>query len=165
MEQKLKNNKGLIAYAEAQLGRPYWYGTFGQKATPYIYTYNKGRFPKYYSAPDFPSQYGMKVHDCVGLIKGYFWSKDANDMAPKYKSNGFNDFSADSLLVHCVQKGPIETIPEIPGVAVFLKGHVGIYIGNGEVIEARGHAYGVVKTKLKARPWKNWGIIPELQYL
>lgn len=165
MEQKLKNNRGLLDYARAQLGRPYWYGTFGQKATHYLHQYNKGRFPKMYTAQDFPSQYGQKVHDCVGLIKGYFWSKDAQDMAPKYKSNGFPDLSADGLLAHCTEKGPVSTIPELPGVAVFLKGHVGIYEGDGWVIEARGHAYGVVRTKLNERPWKNWGKIPELQYL
>lgn len=47
---------------------------------------------------------------------------------------------------------------------VFMDKHVGVYIGNGEVIEARGHAYGVVKTKLKDRPWVNWGYCPYITY-
>ena len=46
-----------------------------------------------------------------------------------------------------------------------MSGHVGIYIGNGEVIEAKGHAYGVVKTKLEARPWKNYGKLKWIEYL
>lgn len=28
-----KTNAGLVAYAKAQLGRPYWWGTFGQTAS------------------------------------------------------------------------------------------------------------------------------------
>lgn len=45
-----------------------------------------------------------------------------------------------------------------------MKGHVGIYAGKGEVIEARGHEYGVVVTKLSERPWKNWGKCPFIEY-
>lgn len=52
-------------------------------------------------------------------------------------------------------------MPDIPGIAVFMSGHVGLYIGNGEVIEARGFAYGVVKTKLKDRKWKTAAMLPE----
>ena len=28
-----KTNTGLVAYAKAQLGKPYWWETFGQKAS------------------------------------------------------------------------------------------------------------------------------------
>ena len=67
-----KTNMGLVEYAKAQLGRPYWMGTFGQFATEWLYNYNKGRLPAYYTDKDFPSQYGQKVHDCIGLIKGQY---------------------------------------------------------------------------------------------
>ena len=39
-----------------------------------------------------------------------------------------------------------------------------VYVGGGEVIEARGHDYGVVRTKLKARPWTHWGKCPWIVY-
>ena len=166
MELKLKNNKGLVEYCLGQLGRPYWYGTFGQKGSPWLYQYNKGRFQRYYTASDFPKQYGLKVHDCVGLIKGYFWTENIDDTSPKYQSNGFPDVSADMLFNRCELKGyTMASMPEKAGVAVFLKGHVGVYIGDGWVVEARGHAWGVVKTRLNARPWTKWGFIPGLQYL
>ncbi|MGN0667452.1 MAG: hypothetical protein ACI4KF_13130 [Huintestinicola sp.] len=64
----------------------------------------------------------------------------------------------------CTEKGDIGTMPDILGVLVFMNGHVGIYIGSGEVIEARGHEYGVVKTKLGSRPWKWWGKCPYIEY-
>lgn len=157
-----KTNIGLVKYAKVQLGRPYWFGTFGQLATESLYQSKKKQYPNYYTAKDFQSQYGQKVHDCIGLIKGYLWS-DTPTSIPKYNSS--QDVSADGMLAKCKEKGSISTIPELPGVLVFSPRHVGIYIGNGYVIEARGHAYGVVKTKLSSRGWKSWGKCPWIEYI
>ena len=158
----MKTNMGLVEYAKKQLGLPYWYGTFGQTATSQLYTAKKKQYPLLYKSwNDFPQQYGKRVHDCVGLIKGYLWSDNAT-AKPTYKAS--QDVSANQMLSVCKEKGPIATMPETPGVLVFMNGHVGVYIGNGEVIEARGHEYGVVKTKLKSRPWKNWGKCPYISY-
>ena len=157
-----KTNTGLVEYAKAQLGLPYWYGTFGNTSTEALYRSKKNQYPKYYTANDYASQYGKRVHDCVGLIKGYLWS-DTPTSTPKY--NPSQDVSADGMLAKCKVKGKISTIPELPGVLVFSSAHVGVYIGNGYVIEARGHAYGVVKTKLSSRGWKNWGKCPWIEYI
>lgn len=156
-----KTNTGLVEYCRAQLGRPYWMGTFGQTASEWIYNYNKQRLPPYYTEKDFTSQYGQRVHDCIGLIKGYLWS-DGPDSPPVYVST-CPDISADEMRKRCDAQD-IGTLPEEPGVLVFYAGHVGVYIGGGEVIEARGHSYGVVKTKLKDRPWKWWGRCPYIEY-
>ena len=40
-----KTNYGLVAYAKAQLGLPYWYGTFGQIGTEALYTSKKKQWP------------------------------------------------------------------------------------------------------------------------
>lgn len=162
-----KTNYGLVEYAKAQLGKPYWYGTFGQTATEALYTAKKKQWPVYYkwegtAYDNFPSQYGKRVHDCVGLIKGYLWS-DTPTSTPKY--NSAQDVSANMMRANCRERGAIATMPDTPGVLVFMSGHVGVYIGNGEVIEARGHEYGVVKTKLALRPWKWWGKCPYITYL
>lgn len=160
-----KTNKGLVEYAKAQVGLPYWYGTFGQTSSEALLNTKRTQYPKYYDQKSykvaFTSQYGKKVHDCIGLIKGYLWC-DSPTSAPKYKAA--QDTSADGMLNLCKEKGAISTIPEIPGVLVFFPGHVGVYIGGGYVIEARGHDYGVVKTKLSSRPWKNWGKCPYITY-
>ena len=111
--------------------------------------------------PKYKSQLGFRVHDCVGLIKGYLWSAN-EDSAPKY--NAAQDVSANGMLNRCKEQGKISTLPEIPGVLVFMDGHVGIYAGNGKVIEARGFNYGVVETRLSERSWKNWGKCPWIQY-
>ena len=156
-----KTNAGLVEYAKAQLGNPYWYGTYGQTASESLYQGKKKQYPQYYTATDFAKQYGKRVHDCSGLIKGYLMS-DSPTSNPKY--NKAYDYSANGTRNACKEKGDISSMPDLPGVLVFYDGHVGIYIGNGEVIEARGHAYGVVRTKLSSRGWKWWGKHPAITY-
>lgn len=36
-----KTNSGLLAYAKAQVGNPYWYGTYGQTATAALHAAKK----------------------------------------------------------------------------------------------------------------------------
>ena len=153
----------LVQYAKGQLGRPYWYGTFGQVANKTLYEQKKKQYPKYYTASDFSSQYGKKVHDCAGLIKGALWCSTV-DGTPTYDSA--QDLSANGFITTgCSETGNISTIPEIPGIIVWKDGHVGIYVGNGQVIEARGHAYGVVTTKLTdGRGWLKWGKVKWVSY-
>lgn len=134
-------------------------GTFGQVATQSLYEQKKKQYPSQYTATDFPSQYGLRVHDCVGLIKGYLWS---NDGVITYNLSQDKDVSG--FKANC-KTGNIKNIPEIPGLLVFMSGHVGVYIGGGKVIEARGHKFGVVETKLSERPWTEYGKLNWIDYV
>jgi hypothetical protein len=158
-----KTSSGLVEYAKKQLGKPYWYGTFGQKSSASLYKQKKAQYPGYYTATDYSSQYGVKVHDCIGLIKGYVWCDSPTDMNPKY-ADGMPDINEAMLYDRATKKGSIGSMPDIPGICVLLNGHIGVYIGDGYVVEARGHAYGVVKTKLKDRPWTKWCKCPYIEY-
>ena len=151
-----KTNSGLIAYAKAQVGLPYWWGTFGQTATPALYSSKKKQYPSYYTASDFSRQYGKRVHDCIGLIKGYLWSETPTS-APVY--NASQDKSASGMYAISKTKGVSSTFDYIPGRLIY-KGsspssinHVGVYIGGGMLIEAKGHAYGVVQGPFNLSEW------------
>lgn len=153
----MKTNAYLIEYVTAQIGRPYWFGTYGQKGTKALYTAKKKQYPKYYTAKNYASQYGKKVHDCAGLIKGALWSATPNS-TPKY--NAKQDYGATGFYNAAKKKGKIATFDKVNGRLVFkgndkTKTHVGVYV-NGYVIEAKGHAYGVVKTKFNAKSWPYW---------
>lgn len=160
-----KTNSGLVAYAKAQVGLPYWYGTYGQTATASLYSSKKKQYPSNYTASDFKSQYGKRVHDCVGLIKGYLWSTSTTS-TPKYTSS--QDKSAQGMYTAAKTKGKISTFPKTAGLLVFKSNssaisgihHVGVYGGDGYVYEAKGHAYGVVKTTYKASDWQYWAQCP-----
>ena len=151
-----KTGQGLAEYAKAQLGKPYWWGTFGQTASAALLTQKRTQYPGYYTADDFESQFGQKVHDCVGLIKGFLWC-DTPNSEPRYQAA--QDVAVHGLFLACPEGGSIDTMPDIPGVCVFMRdlSHVGVYIGGGYVVEATGHARGVVKTKLAGRGWGLWG--------
>lgn len=151
-----KTGQGLVEYVLAQLGKPYWYGTFGQIANAGLLAEKRQQYPERYTAGDFTAQFGQKVHDCVGLIKGYLWC-DTPDGEPIYKAS--QDVAVSGLFMTCPENGSIDTMPDIPGVCVFMRdmSHVGVYVGDGYVVEATGHARGVVKTKLAGRGWGLWG--------
>ena len=155
-----KTAKGLVKYVIAQLGKPYWCGTFGQAASKSLHAQKKKQYPEKYTW-DYDGT-TAKVHDCVGLIKGYLWCDGPEDTTPVY--NAAQDLSANMMRDACTTKGAIGNMPDIPGVLVFFNNHVGVYIGGGEIIEARGHAYGVIKTKLADRPWTSWGYCPYITY-
>ncbi len=160
----MKTSNGLVQYAYAQMGKPYWYGTFGNTACYDLLQRKKAQYPAHYQdarMEQYKSEIGERVHDCVGLIKGYLWS-DTPDSKPVYNSS--QDVSANGMLLKCRERGRIYTLPEIPGLLVFMPGHVGIYVGGGRVIEARGFHYGVVETEVRDRPWESWGKCPWIKY-
>lgn len=162
----MKNNAGLVLYAKAQVGLPYWYGTFGQKASPTLLNSKRKQYPSYYKATDFNTQYNKRVHDCVGLIKGYLWS-DTTTSVPKY--NASQDLSASGMYNSSTFRGDMSTFPALNGTLVYKKSgnrisHVGIYCVDGYVYEAKGHKYGVVSTKFNKDDWKLWSLCPFIEY-
>ena len=107
---------------------------------------------------------GKRVCDCIGLIKSYAWY-NADSGGIVAGSNGFTDCGANSIWSSVTESGQISNMPDTPGLAVWMDGHIGVYIGNGEVIEAQGTAYGVVKTELNGRGWTKWLKIPNIKYV
>lgn len=110
---------------------------------------------------------GVKVHDCAGLIKGALWSKTTDDPAPRYNSK--EDFGATGFYDKAKVKGSSKTFPGTIGVLVFKgtatkKTHVGVYIGNDRVIEAKGHAYGVINSKYTGGGWTYWAECSLIDY-
>lgn len=166
-------NIGAVEYAKKMIGLPYWYGTFGQIASGSLYDEKRRQYPiqyppKKWTFDSFKVQYGQKVHDCVGLaFKGYLMTPQGSSVYPFNAAvyNSKYDYSANGLESMAKEKGSISTIPEIVGLIVWKNNHVGIYIGNGEVIEAQGHAYGVTKTKLSDRGWQKWIKCPFWDYV
>lgn len=160
-----KKASEFIKYLRAMVGNAvYWFGTFGQTATESLYRAKKKQYPSYYTADDFKTQYGKKAVDCIGLLKSFLWCKSVTDTKPIYESGGMKDVSANMFLKECTRKGSIESMPDVPGIAVFKPGHIGYYIGDGKIIEAKGHKWGVVVSDLKARCFTNWAYIPQLEY-
>jgi len=171
-----KNNLDLAAYA-VQAWENNWgyvWGTYGSVLTESLFAYKLSQYPdgvgKY---EDFirDNWLGRRTADCIGLIKGYGWL-DTGDMTFGYAENGVPDYGADQMYQYAksrgaagVDYGGMETLPEIPGLMLWKRGHAGVYIGDGYVIEAMGTKYGVVKTSVAGRGWTGWCKLPFLEYL
>lgn len=154
----MKKASWLVEYAKGQIGRGYWFGTFGQKASASLLASKRNQYPSYYDqakySVKFTDQFGEKVHDCAGLIKGALWC-DSIDGSPKY--NASQDVGANTMINQCTVTGSMSSLPEIPGLLLWKSGHIGVYIGGGYAVEAKGHDYGVQKTKVSGRGWTKWG--------
>lgn len=107
---------------------------------------------------------GRRTSDCVGLIKGYGWYDETSGTI-KYGTNGMKDVTADGMFNSAVEKGPISTMPDIPGIAVWHQGHIGVYIGNGYVIHAANTYDSVIKTPITSSGWTHWLKVPYINYI
>ena len=106
--------------------------------------------------------------DCICLIKGLLWgwSGDVNAQygGAKYASNNVPDVGTDEILNYCI--GVSSNFNRIErGELVQMKGHVGIYIGNGEVVECTpAWKNGTQITKLSQRKWLKHGKLKWIEY-
>ena len=164
-----KNNLDLVTYAVNAFnsGWGYVWGTYGDVLTDSLFAYKLEQYPDGVGEyEDFIREnwLGGRTTDCVGLIKGYGWYNPDTKII-EYGTYGMPDIGADQMYRNAEVSGSMDTMPDIPGLAVWKSGHIGVYIGNGEVIEAMGTKYGVVKTKLEGRGWKAWLEIPYISYI
>ncbi|SHI70092.1 NlpC/P60 family protein [Lutispora thermophila] len=163
----MKTNKGLVEYAQKALKEKWGYvwGTFGLTLNETLLKQKLKQYPKevgQYESFIRKNWLGKKTVDCIGLIKAYIW-----DTGNGIKYDSKTDVNVGGMVNAAKEKGQINNLPEIPGILVYKSGHIGVYIGGGWVIEAKGTKYGVVKTPLKgtgATPWTGWCKCPYIVY-
>lgn len=173
--ERLKSvaSKHKTVYMWGSFGQPLKEGFIQQKAKQYQSYYTGGRQSFLRSLLGK----GYFAFDCVGLIKGILWGWTADASKPRggagYAINGVPDIDANRLIRMCKDVSTdFSTI--IPGEVVWLTGHVGIYIGDGLVIEATpGWTNGVQITNCanirsvpggKNRRWTSHGKLPWVDY-
>ena len=166
-DAQTKNSIDLVIWARQayENGWGYVYGTYGNILTEELLQDRASMFGEHVTGfEDFIRENWMRrrTADCVGLIKGYGWyNPDSGEI--EVGTNGMADVTANGMFDAATVKGTIDTIPEVPGLAVWQDSHIGIYIGNGEVIEAMGTEQSVVKTTLPSG-WTHWLEIPYISY-
>jgi hypothetical protein len=159
-------NLGLVDFVKnaRDVRAGYVYGTTGQILTEKILASKLAQYPNQitqYLEFIRKNYIGKVTYDCVGIIKAYIWRND--DKPDNY--DAINDVSANGMFQAAKVKDEINTIPDIPGICVRFDGHIGVYVGGGKVIEARGTKYGVVETELKGRGWTHWLECPYITYI
>lgn len=146
-----KTAKGLVDYVKKALKEDWGYvlGTYGQILTPAVLRakqnqgYGVGAYNRRHNT--YVRKYlNKRVSDCYGLVKGFLWT----DKNGKVTYDGRMDRNQEMAYNAAKEKGTIANIPEIPGLVLWMKGHAGIYIGNGEFIEIAGVPVGMRKGKI-----------------
>ena len=116
--------------------------------------------------------------DCVCLIKGVLWGwhgkLNSTYGGAVYASNGVPDLDADRMFAQCSEQSTDFSKIEI-GEAVWLKGHIGVYIGNGLAVECTPSWDNCVqitavrniskKDGYADRQWTKHGKLPYIEYV
>ena len=114
--------------------------------------------------------------DCVCLIKSVLWGWEGSSKTyggATYASNGVPDIGADTMITKCSNISTDFSTIEI-GEAVWIKGHIGVYVGDGLVVECTPAWENKVQfTALKnigdkagyhSRTWIKHGKLPYVEY-
>lgn len=115
--------------------------------------------------------------DCVCLLKGVLWGwsgdKSKTYGGAGYAVNGVPDIGADSMIRVCSDVST-DFSKIVPGAAVWLSGHIGVYIGDGLAVECTPAwdnkvqitAVGNIgkKAGYNTRSWTKWGLLPYVDY-
>ena len=140
--------KELVTFAKSKLGTPYVYGMKGEVMTLSKYNQLKSMYGDLVWDSD-RNKVGKVCCDCSGLIS---WATGIIRNSTGYYNTA-------------IEVQPISTISKAPiGAAVWQKGHIGIFIGNGEYIAEDGSAYGCRKNKLSKASFTHWLRLKDIDY-
>ena len=150
------------------------WGGYGKLVTNTLISQKKRQYPSHYPSDKvayLKSLVGKDYYsyDCSGLIKSY-WMSDYGTKTVVYMKKYDKD-AYGITIGNASKKGNIKTIPNIPGVLLYMKGHCGVYLGDGKVMECTSNEKiskkkfgGVCISKLSARPWTTWTYSKWLSY-
>ena len=163
-----KNAHDLVEWAKQAYAKKWGYvwGTYGEVLTQKTLNSKAEQYPdEVGSKADFIKKHwlGRRTADCIGLIKGYGWLNTQTGTI-EYGTNGMPDIGADTMFNNATEKGTIDTLPEIPGLALWHSGHIGIYIGGGKVIHAANTNAGVIISDVSGSGFTHWLKIPYITY-
>ena len=154
----------FIEWLTAQVGSIYVWGGQGETATEALIRKmetsqtNINRALALYNKRVAEGKNPIKAYDCSGLIVCYF-------LKEKYISS---DMTAAGLYAICkaIKKSDLaagDLVFRRDGAGIY---HVGVYIGNGEVIHAMGRDVGVVRQGIDSNGtsyWNRYGRYEKLQ--
>ncbi|MDO5112179.1 MAG: peptidoglycan-binding protein [Clostridia bacterium] len=154
----------FLRFLKAQLGHIYVWGGQGETvADPaWIYrkettAYNGARAAALYKKRREEGLDPIRAYDCSGLIMRFL--EDRSLVSYDHSSRAL--FAKCSLLSRA-QLQPCDLVFRHNGVQIY---HVGVYAGDGQVIEAKGRDDGVVMRDIDASGTRYWNRYGRLSYL
>ena len=173
MEKKALTAQGLVEYVLHCKNTPHIYvwDVNGEYITDELLDRLSAQYPDWYTPERLSvrrtlANRNIRGWDCIGLIKSYVWG-DYTQLNPSGYSKE-SDFCTRTLIEQPLVKGLIADLPEKPGLVLWKKGHVGIYIGSSQVIECTHGTNdllgGIKQTPLHEKIYEYWLEYPGIQY-
>lgn len=179
---KISNTKFVEALKniEKNYRTVYALGMVGDPITEKVISAKSKQYPSWYTATvqkNLRSLIGKNYFgfDCVNLVKAVLWGwqGDPNKSSGGaiYLSNNVPDVNADTMFSKCVDTSSNFNQIEI-GSALWIKGHIGVYIGNGLAVESTSKwkskvqitSVNCTKTGYNRRDWVKHGKLPYVEY-
>lgn len=161
--------RALVAFAREclSLKTVYVWGGLGEVLTHEFLDEKERAYPDFQSHEKW-----LELHRSVdGITRGF----DCSGLIKRFLMGGIRHFryrneldqNSFGLLNGAALSGDIAQLPEIPGVCLYMHRHTGIYVGNGNVVEATPNPQfgnGVVRSKLSDRSWEQWYFCRGIDY-
>lgn len=148
----MKTAEELIKFVKGKVGTPYVFGACGKVLTEQQLATWAKLYPNIYTASYLTKArkyIGQVCNDCAGLLDEFFGQDRGSAW---YRNNA-------------TKRVPIKKLDEtMRGWAVYKPGHIGIYIGDGKVVEARGINYGTIISNVAEMPWTEVCQLKDIQY-
>lgn len=172
------NTAPLLTFLNRAVGSPYVYGATGKPCTPAYREARMRQYPAMASAirrhcPVLSGQAescsrcpyrGRPAYDCAQLTR-----QALRSLGILLPSGASSQWKAPGIWAW---RGPVGAQAanwvcllfraDSQGSAARPMAHVGISLGNGQVVDARGHAAGVIKSKITAYPWTHMAFLKQL---
>lgn len=133
-----KTKMGLVEFCKSKIGTPYVYGAKGEVCSKEKIQALQNQYGKRYVWDSDLNKAGKVCVDCSGLISWY-----TGIIRSSYQ---YMDTAVDKIPVSEINNSHI-------GWAVWLKGHIGVYVGDGKYIAADGSGYGVREADMRNQKW------------
>lgn len=147
--------EAIVTRALSLVGSGYIYGATGWTCTQKRLLQQARQYPMYASQIEKygPRWMGKPCFDCAQLTR-----TAAREAGVNMPSGATSQWRALGLWR---EKGVIDTLPDEGGLFLFTMRdgrmtHTGVSIGRGEEVDARGHAYGVVRRKIQQTTFTHW---------
>ncbi len=153
----MDKREAIASAALSRVGYGYIYGATGWVCTEARLDAQARQYPGYAEKIYY---YGRKYwlgkicYDCAQLTR-----RAARDAGYTFVSGANSQWNMDIW----AQKGTIDTLPGEKAIFLFIRDkstghmkHVAVTVGDGYEVEARGHAYGVVKRKIAGCSFTHW---------
>lgn len=158
----------IRAFALGAVGSPYVYGGTGRPCTPLYRKARMEQYPRYAALirQNCPVLMGTREHcpgcrhegkacfDCAQLVRRAL--QQADILLPSGASSQW-------LKGDWLEKGPVDKDTRQRLCVVYREGgapmkHTGLCLGDGWVVDARGHRTGVVKQRFEDYPWTHYAL-------